>query len=373
MDTYTATTQALGITIAAKIPGILWSAPGQGKTSVLDSIAEQNDCDLTTVLASIREPSDFAGLPNVVGSRTELIAPGWAQDIANEDSREQILFFDEISTAPPSVQAALLRVCLDKVVGDLELGDNVAVVAAANPPEIAADGWDLAPPMANRFVHLDWDLPASVVAQGFADEWPVVSIPQIDEEAAAVEVAKAKSLVGAFLKSRPDVATVMPKDSSESGRAFPTPRSWENAAVLYGYVQATNTDPIVGRMLINGTVGVGAASEFLTFVSDMDLPDPESLLADPTGWDIPNRGDKVYAVGTSVIAVLKNENNKKRWDAAGVVFKRVIEAGHADVAVPFLRSWLQNKPTANATPDKDVMAAILPAMKDSGAFSNLNT
>jgi len=44
------------------------------------------------------------------------------------------------------VQAALLRVVLERAVGDLTLPDEVAVVAAANPPEQAADGWDLSQP-----------------------------------------------------------------------------------------------------------------------------------------------------------------------------------------------------------------------------------
>ena len=42
---------------------------------------------------------------------------------------EGIAFFDEISTAPPAVQAALLRVVLERTVGDLRLPDGVAVVA----------------------------------------------------------------------------------------------------------------------------------------------------------------------------------------------------------------------------------------------------
>src|SRR5205823_11964182 len=65
-----------------------------------------------------------------------------------------------ISTAPPAVQAAMLRIVLERVVGDLELPPGVRVVAAANPPEQAADGWDLAPPLANRLVHLDWPVDA---------------------------------------------------------------------------------------------------------------------------------------------------------------------------------------------------------------------
>ena len=63
---------------------------------------------------------------------------------------EGILFLDQLSTAPPAVQAALLRVALERTVCDLELPAGVAVVAAANPPEQAASGWDLSRPLASR-------------------------------------------------------------------------------------------------------------------------------------------------------------------------------------------------------------------------------
>jgi integrase len=46
---------------------------------------------------------------------------------------------------------------LERVVGDLELPDAVSVVAAANPPEMSAGGWDPSPPLANRFCHIGND------------------------------------------------------------------------------------------------------------------------------------------------------------------------------------------------------------------------
>src|SRR5207248_8810483 len=45
-----------------------------------------------------------------------------------------LLFLDELTTAPPAVQAAMLRVVLERVVGDVTLPPAVRVVAAANPP-----------------------------------------------------------------------------------------------------------------------------------------------------------------------------------------------------------------------------------------------
>src|ERR1700704_1714684 len=66
------------------------------------------------------------------------------------------LFRHELSASPPAVQAAMLGVALERRVGDLLLPRAVQVVAAANPPERAADGWDLTTPLANRFLHVSY-------------------------------------------------------------------------------------------------------------------------------------------------------------------------------------------------------------------------
>ena len=159
--------EALGIAVAARVPVLLWGAPGTGKTSAIRAMAEAMGLPCETVIASIREPSDFAGLPVVAqgdpvtgngksgGSAVVRFAPPlWALRLA--EAGTGLLFLDELSTAPPAVQAALLRVVLERTVGDLALPADVAVVAAANPPEQAADGWDLSAPLANRLCHLTW-------------------------------------------------------------------------------------------------------------------------------------------------------------------------------------------------------------------------
>ena len=158
--------EALGVAVAARVPVLLWGAPGTGKTSAIRAMAEAMGLPCETVIASIREPSDFAGLPIVAGDSVRFAPPMWARRLA--DAGHGLLFLDELSTAPPAVQAALLRVVLERAVGDLILPDQVAVVAAANPPEQAADGWDLSAPLANRLCHLTWHTDPRAVADGLA-------------------------------------------------------------------------------------------------------------------------------------------------------------------------------------------------------------
>lgn len=173
------TIEALAITIAAKIPALLWGPPGSGKTATVTAIGKAMGVNVETVIASIREPSDFSGLPFIVDSQVHFAPPKWAHRLF--ESKKGILFLDEISTAAPAVQAALLRVVFERVVGDLVLPEQIAVIAAANPPNQAADGWDLSGPLANRFCHLDWNVTAQNLAEGLAVGWKEPVIPQLPD------------------------------------------------------------------------------------------------------------------------------------------------------------------------------------------------
>src|SRR3954467_1353876 len=177
MEDQATVVEALGLALSARVPVLLWGAPGTGKTSVIRALAGAAGWPCETVIASIREPSDFAGLPIVRDGGVDLAPPRWAVRLAA--SGRGVVFFDEVSTAPPAVQAALLRVVLERTVGDLQLPDGVSVVAAANPPEQASDGWDLSAPLANRFCHLDWPLDTRAVLAGLVSGWPTVAPPAL--------------------------------------------------------------------------------------------------------------------------------------------------------------------------------------------------
>src|SRR6204780_3897921 len=95
--------EALGVAVAARVPVLLWGAPGTGKTSAIRAMARIMELPCETVIASIREPSDFAGLPIVVGDGVRFAPPAWARRLA-EAGRGR-LFPGQLSTAPPAGQA----------------------------------------------------------------------------------------------------------------------------------------------------------------------------------------------------------------------------------------------------------------------------
>jgi hypothetical protein len=360
LDDFKDTYKALSICIQARVPVILWGPPGQGKTSVIKEIAKESNRHIEILLASIREPQDFAGLPSINNGRATLVPPDWAQRLS--DDQNGILFTDEVNTAPPSVQAALLRVCLDKVAGDCHLGENTSVIAAANPPEQAADGWDLAAPLANRFCHLDWSLPSEVVRDGLAGRWPTYLVPQPNKEKVEGFIQIEKIRVAGFLTSRPDLTTVLPNSTTEQGKAFPTPRSWETAAIVSGWVEACGLDASVRRVLVRGCIGQGAAAEYLTYRDNLDLPEPEKVLESPSNFVIPARADQVYVIGAGVLAVVRSKNSAERWHKVGQVLER-IAAKNPDISVSLAREWLKIRP-GNETPNKSVLLSLVPLLKE---------
>jgi hypothetical protein len=252
---------------------------------------------------------------------------------------------------------------LDKVAGDCELGERTSIIAAANPPEQAADGWDLAAPLANRFCHLDWSLPSEVVRDGLSGIWPSFELQNIDPADAETFVQSEKLLVAGFLTSRPDLTTALPQSSSEQGRAFPTPRSWEAAAVLSGWVSALQLDDSVRRILVRGAIGQAASAEYLSYRSNLDLPAPAEVLANPSGFPIPKRADQVYVIGAGVLARVRNEPSKDNWTNAGIVLERFATAGNPDIAVSLARDWIKLRPEG-VSPDGGVLNALVPLLKE---------
>jgi hypothetical protein len=82
-------------------------------------------------------------------------------------------------------------------------------------------------------------------------------------------------------------------------------------------------------------VGDGAALEFLTWVREADLPDPEGILADPDSATFPRRGDMIHAVMLSVASAVASNPTSERWSAA---WKYIGRSPVLDVVVPAART-----------------------------------
>ncbi|MEW2131468.1 AAA family ATPase [Streptomyces sp. NPDC005435] len=327
--------EALALAVAADLPVLLWGEPGIGKTAALTQLADTLELPLTTVIASVHEPSDFSGLP-IVGDDPEvrgvpMAPPQWAVELVR--AGKGLLFLDELSTATPAVQAALLRVVLERRVGALQLPPGVRIVAAANPRASAADGWELSPPLANRFVHLYWTHDREVVARGLGGVWPRAELPRLEPELLPEAVALARRAVTGFLSARPTLIHRLPSTETRRGGAWPSPRSWEAALTLLAFGTAASVSRDVLALLVRGAVGDGPGLELLAHMDRLDLPDPEVLLADPASAELPERGDLRQAALEAVVAAVGARPERQRWEAAWAVLARALETGAPDLLV----------------------------------------
>ncbi|GGW95001.1 ATPase AAA [Streptomyces malachitofuscus] len=327
--------EALTLAVAADLPVLLWGEPGIGKTAALTQLAAALDLPLTTVIASVHEPSDFSGLPIVGDDPAEqgvpMAPPDWAVRLVR--AGRGLLFLDELSTAPPAVQAALLRLVLERRIGALRLPPGVRIVAAANPRASAADGWELSPPLANRFVHLNWIHDHEVVVRGLGGTWPRATLPRLDPRKLPEAVSFARRAVCEFLTARPPLVHRLPNSETRRGGPWPSPRSWEMTLHLIAFATAAGSSRDVLSLLVRGTVGDGPGLELLASLDRMDLPDPEVLLADPARAELPERGDLRQAALDAVVAAVRARPERSRWEAAWALLARAVDTGAPDLVV----------------------------------------
>lgn len=359
---------AIQISTQVGVPILVEGSPGVGKSSTMEQLAKQLGVPMEIVIASIREPADFNGLPVVDGDgHVTMAPPKWAKRL--KDAESGILFFDEISTAPPAVQAALLRVVLDRVVGEITLPEGIGIVAACNPPEEAAGGWDLAPPLANRFVHLDWKLESRKWIEGFTSSWPEPKAIRLSDNWKK-NLVKSKSLVGSFINAKATALFDMPDNDSQRGKAWASPRTWDMASQMlaacmdvYGGQIISNPNDVLSR-LICGCVGDGYGHEFVSYIQELDLPDPEEIIKDPDSLELPDRSDRAYAILSSISSAIVSNNTPDRWHSGFLIMENAVNQGKKDVAVMAVRSLLHNRPDDVYPPDS--ILAFKPIMKSAG-------
>ncbi|SFS59212.1 MoxR-like ATPase [Streptomyces harbinensis] len=362
MGAQSVTQQAVAVAVAANLPVILWGAPGTGKTSSVVALGESLDMPVEVVVGSIREPSDFSGLPVLRDGGTWFAPPRWAERLAR--SGTGMLFLDELTTAPPAVQAAMLRVVLERTVGDLVLPPEIRIVAAANPPEQAADGWDLSAPLANRLIHLDWEVSAADIAEGMAAGF---TVPELARGEAPTEaaVSGSRATVGAFLRVRPELVLAVPDSPDRAGRGWPSPRSWDLAARALAACAHSGAEEAVLAELVLGAVGEAAGFELLSWLRNLDLPDPVQLLNDPHA-PLPDRVDRLHALLGSLVAHVAAEGGAPVWEQAWSVVGRVARTA-PDVAASAARALARQRPGGAKLPT--TMLELAPVLRAAGLLT----
>lgn len=271
---------------------MLWGPPGVGKSQAIRQLANRigertgKKTHVTDVRLLLFNPIDLRGIPTANEDKTLAI---WLKpQIFQMDPGEDvvnILFLDEISAAPQSVQAAAYQITLDRVVGEHKLPENCIVIAAGNRTTDKSVAFKMPKALANRLLHIE-------VEDSFKawKEW-------------AIRSGIHPKVLG-FLTFRQNY--LMKFNPSSEELAFATPRSWEMVSNLL-----THVSDDVERMLsmISGVVGSGIAMEFRTWTQVYDdLPALKDIF-DGKNPRLPTSTDAMYALTAGMVAYAREHRD----------------------------------------------------------------
>ena len=272
--------------IKAQIPTFLWGPPGIGKSSIIKQIAQANGYEFIDLRLSLMDPTDLKGIPFYDKEAHQAL---WAPPSFLPREGQGILFLDELNSAPPAVQASAYQLILDRKVGEYNLPEGWAIVAAGNREGDRGVVYRMPSPLANRFVHLEME----VSVEDWRD-WAYGA--GIDERVIAYIGYKSDDLFSF--------------DPTKNEKSFATPRSWEFVSSVLG----SGMDEKLLLETLSGAIGKERAVRFLSFAKVMHrLPDIEAILNSGEG-NYPEEVDVLHALATGLVMALRGDFTKERMD-----------------------------------------------------------
>lgn len=275
---------AIEALVEQRVPTFLWGAPGIGKSSIVKQIAKSKDIGFIDLRLALMDPTDLKGIPFYdKESHTAL----WAPPAFLPREGEGILFLDELNSAAPSVQASAYQLILDRRVGEYELPEGWAIVAAGNREGDRGVTYRMPSPLANRFVHFEMDV--------HVEDWRLWAYKNALDERVISYISYKNEHLFTF-------------DAKSDIKSFATPRSWE-------YVNSILESSVSENLLletVGGAVGKDVAVSFLAFCKVMNrLPDINTILESGSG-EYSDEVDVLYALSTGLVsAYLKEKDDTK--------------------------------------------------------------
>ena len=335
---------AIQHSIARKRPLFIWGQPGIGKSELVAEVAKDQNRPLIDIRLPLMEPTDIRGIPylaevKVYDSKGNLVRDEnnvpimnkefrWStpSDLPIDEASRALVFFDEMSAAPPSVQAATYQIILNRRIGNYQLPEEAVIVAAGNRVKDKGVSYNMPMPLANRFTHLTLDVDV--------DDW---------KEWATLNRVH-KDIVGYISFQPSDLNQFNP---SVDGYAFATPRSWYFVSELLqesgpdGKLVDTNLPSDVLGDMVKGTIGEGVGIKFLSYRKQAaNLPHAKDVLSGKVKKLASKQIDVMYALTTALCYELRDVSERaEKAERNGD--KKPMEDFHTQVDT-FLRFIMDN-------------------------------
>jgi hypothetical protein len=282
MVNFSTATELLRIAMAANQTVLLMGDPGVGKSAICGIVAREIGYgdNFHTLLGSTLDPTDVGGLPmrSPDGKRVVRVP---LDEIYQCAERPGVLFLDEISSAPLPVQAAFLRLILERMAGNVKLHPETRIIAACNPPEQAPAGFELSAPLMGRMAVVNFRPNDDEVI----DHLRTLGDDADNASALDKAIRDEASLFCAVANVTPELLQIeIPKHCVNGGQPWASPRSCERMIRARAAATVLGMDPLSDAVfaITAGSMGERAATVYSGVVRMItELPSVDEIVADP--------------------------------------------------------------------------------------------
>jgi len=263
---------------------MLWSLPGEGKTTAVEDLADRLGFDIRTVIVAQFDAGELGGFPalDVENKQYERYAPFFMKNFSEE--RPTILFLDEIAQAPGANLNIMAQLTNERRIGEHRLPPNVVLVAAGNPMKARAGTQQMPTHLKDRLTHLNIETDH----EGFRQY--------------ALKKGFAPEITG-FINDRPEFL----QKFDPSADACPSPRSWERSNTILSLGLDNGSE----RGALSGQIGEAAVTDFYGYLRVWrDLPSYEEIFANPESAPLPATPDVTYALCSNLAYKVTGEDTE---------------------------------------------------------------
>jgi hypothetical protein len=333
------------LTLMAGRNGMVEGPPGVAKSQSHFQLADVTKRELLLLLGSTMAPEDVGGIPHVYNAEQffRQLPPYWAHRL---EQPGVIVLADEFTCTTPSVRAPLQTMYADRRIGQCRIHPDNWLAAACNPPRWAPNASPLEKAMANRFVHYQWkehfdgfcDGLESGEANAFTTGW----LPTLPADWKR-HMQKWGHLISGYLRKNSNERLMVPENDEEV--AYPTYRSWHTLRDCLAAADSVGAPSNIHQQMAHGAVGRTVGSNFLRYVAQLDLIDPEACLRGEVTFQFDRkRIDLAAALLTSLVSCIKQNYSEERLDAAVDIFCTNIGKHAKDLVFTQLKPLVQARP-----------------------------
>lgn len=336
----------LSVYLKANLVPFIVGSPGLGKSAIVHKYAKDNNLKVIDLRLAQCDPTELAGFPSTYTDADGIKRAGYIPMDTfpvkgtslpiNEETglpfSGWLLFLDEMSSAPASVQAAAYKLCLDRMVGQLPLHEKVLIASAGNLDTDRAIVNEMSSAMKSRLVHMETHLDTKEFIDYMQSEsW--------------------HPLITSYIGFKPDAAYTFNPDSSDA--TYACPRSWEFLNKLLQSGLDLSPSSVTALPVILGTIG-SVGNEFLQFsrLANSDLPTVVQIVADPTGTSLPSDLGLIWALigmiasegakDVTLLPQLVAYVNRMSIEHQVVCLRDLIKRNRAAIATQTVQLWVSS-------------------------------